>query len=453
MAREGLHAAGALGDEPLWPIVAAQMERADIRAAAQRALEAGGSSALPAVATALADDPVPAVAVALLDSASRLGPDAAAVVRGRLGWALDHPDPAVGTAAVRALLRTGHRAVGNEAQVVTAAIEADLAAAEELGVDHAAIAALGDERWTLALGAACAVLRERLVAGLGPRWAVLQDPELGARVVAVLDGAAPGDQLEYAREAMESSAPRALGLRVAEVLTAPARPAHRATAPDAEGALSRLLVTGLDADPLLAGLVLHTAAVCRPALLRELIESVAARGPDAPALVRITVEHLTRGKAGGPIERVIAMHGSALLEPAGAAALVASVPLVTERTVAPDQVLFTDGDAPDHLYLVLDGEVELVHAGACRRVGPGDVVGEVGICAATPHVATAVVRKPGSVLVIPAPAVEELLANQPAVGRMLLRRLAAMARSAEAGIPATDAAMAAILDRFADPRG
>lgn len=61
-------------------------------------------------------------------------------------------------------------------------------------------------------------------------------------------------------------------------------------------------------------------------------------------------------------------------------------------------VLFHEGDAADAMFVVLEGEVEVVHDGrVIETVGPGGLVGEMALIEQAPRSATAVAR--GSVRV------------------------------------------------------
>jgi hypothetical protein len=51
--------------------------------------------------------------------------------------------------------------------------------------------------------------------------------------------------------------------------------------------------------------------------------------------------------------------------------------LVGRETLAPGQVLFKRGDPGDEMYLVVEGEIEIVEFG--KTLGPGQVLGEVAL--------------------------------------------------------------------------
>ncbi len=62
---------------------------------------------------------------------------------------------------------------------------------------------------------------------------------------------------------------------------------------------------------------------------------------------------------------------------------------VSRETLAPGQVLFKRGDAGDEMYLVVEGEIEIVELG--KSMGPGQVLGEVALLVPS-HKRTATAR-------------------------------------------------------------
>jgi thioredoxin reductase (NADPH) len=87
-----------------------------------------------------------------------------------------------------------------------------------------------------------------------------------------------------------------------------------------------------------------------------------------------------------------------------------------ERPTRAGQVLFREGDRTYDFIVVLSGAVAVVdhEAGAVREMatlGPGRFVAELGILTGERVFATAVVREPGSVLVVPADRLQEVIAQ------------------------------------------
>lgn len=67
---------------------------------------------------------------------------------------------------------------------------------------------------------------------------------------------------------------------------------------------------------------------------------------------------------------------------------------VARETLAPGQVLFKRGDPGDEMYLIVDGEVEIVELG--KTLGSGQVLGEVALLVPS-HKRTATARAKGTV--------------------------------------------------------
>ena len=66
-----------------------------------------------------------------------------------------------------------------------------------------------------------------------------------------------------------------------------------------------------------------------------------------------------------------------------------------QRTLAPGETVFGEGDPGDKLYIIQSGEIELARTttGAPRvvaRLGPGDFFGELGVVLGEPCTTTAV---------------------------------------------------------------
>ncbi|HUT37501.1 MAG TPA: cyclic nucleotide-binding domain-containing protein, partial [Planctomycetota bacterium] len=98
--------------------------------------------------------------------------------------------------------------------------------------------------------------------------------------------------------------------------------------------------------------------------------------------------------------------------------------------LAAGEVLFAQGDPADAVYLVTDGRLRVVQAGAdgCEttltRLRPGDIVGELGILTAGTRTASVLAEDPARLLRLERQDLDELLASAPAVAA----RLADLAR-------------------------
>jgi thioredoxin reductase (NADPH) len=97
------------------------------------------------------------------------------------------------------------------------------------------------------------------------------------------------------------------------------------------------------------------------------------------------------------------------------------------RRVGAGEVLFREGDESYDFFVVLEGLVAVVdgHGTPEERLiaahGPGRFLGELGLLTGQPAFFTVVVREPGEVLAIPVETVRRLVAQDPALGDLLLR--------------------------------
>jgi CRP-like cAMP-binding protein len=73
----------------------------------------------------------------------------------------------------------------------------------------------------------------------------------------------------------------------------------------------------------------------------------------------------------------------------------------TTRTLDPDEVLFSEGDAGDNMYGVISGAVELRRGErVVQRIGPDGTFGELAIIDASPRSLTAIAVEPTEIAVI-----------------------------------------------------
>jgi CRP-like cAMP-binding protein len=101
-----------------------------------------------------------------------------------------------------------------------------------------------------------------------------------------------------------------------------------------------------------------------------------------------------------------------------------------ERDLAPEEILFRQGDPAEHMYLVLAGSllVRAVLPGGeeltLGRVFPGDVVGEMGLLECSPRSGTLVCEREAVLLVIDRVTWNAMLAEDDAIASWLLERCA-----------------------------
>ena len=92
------------------------------------------------------------------------------------------------------------------------------------------------------------------------------------------------------------------------------------------------------------------------------------------------------------------------------------------------EVIFSQGDQPDRLYIIVDGEVEVVKEEPgkgeviLRRLGPGDCFGEIALVSDRPRTATVRSRTSVNVITVDREAFHALFAHLPPL-RALFQRL------------------------------
>ncbi|MBF8190594.1 FAD-dependent oxidoreductase [Nonomuraea sp. K274] len=96
------------------------------------------------------------------------------------------------------------------------------------------------------------------------------------------------------------------------------------------------------------------------------------------------------------------------------------------RSVPPGDILYREGEPIREFIVILRGKVAVVEGdGEGRRTiavhGPGRFLGELGLLTGQAGFVTAVVRKPGEVLAVPADEARTLVAGDPALGDLILR--------------------------------
>ena len=97
-----------------------------------------------------------------------------------------------------------------------------------------------------------------------------------------------------------------------------------------------------------------------------------------------------------------------------------------ERTTSVGQILFREGDRAYDFIVVLSGTVAVVdHEGGVSRelavLGPGRFVAELSILTGERVFATAVVREPGSVLVVPVDRLQEVFADDQSLSELIVQ--------------------------------
>ncbi|MBK6872932.1 MAG: Crp/Fnr family transcriptional regulator [Kineosporiaceae bacterium] len=103
---------------------------------------------------------------------------------------------------------------------------------------------------------------------------------------------------------------------------------------------------------------------------------------------------------------------------------------MTTREVGRGEVLFTEGDPGDRLYIIVDGKIKLGRASGDGRenllaiLGPGEMFGELSLFDPGPRNATATAVADTSLLGVGSDDLATWLNGRPDVARQLLRSLA-----------------------------
>jgi signal transduction histidine kinase len=101
---------------------------------------------------------------------------------------------------------------------------------------------------------------------------------------------------------------------------------------------------------------------------------------------------------------------------------------VTEVNLRRGDALFAEGDAGDHAYVIVDGELEVIKASDRRETllavrGAGEVIGEMALLQEAPRMASVRARSDAELLCIPKKALDELLDTSPSAAKAMFSTL------------------------------
>ena len=100
-----------------------------------------------------------------------------------------------------------------------------------------------------------------------------------------------------------------------------------------------------------------------------------------------------------------------------------------ERTLAPGELVFDEGDPGERLFVIQAGEIEIRRRGAggdrVERLGAGEFFGEMGVLVGGERVERATALGAARLLELDAATLEDLCLERPEVAIRMLRRLAA----------------------------
>jgi AAA family ATP:ADP antiporter len=430
---------------------------------------------------------------------------------------LRDPAPAVRGAATTALARTAGessigllvRALGDEAELVrrraaealgqvgAGALEPVVRALSEPGLEDGALLAL---EHLPATGAAptirdyarkqasralhCVDLRQRLGEASSDERRLLLESltdeanrrgERALRAIAplsdrsavalALDGLKSRDpaQRAYALEVLDSLGERALIRPLLRVWETPARTVQAGASlgealrdPDPWIRACAALVAGVSHEPTQRSALAQLAASDADALARETAATAlgapATGGADGQADGGVAMDTLA---AVSLMERVVFLRRVPLFANLAPIEVKQVAAVADERVFADGEVLSSQGDPGDEMYIIVTGEVRVVvqrtdgaTVEAVRR-GVGEYVGEMAILTQESRIATLIAVGSVRALVIGQKAFERILRERPETGLAVIRELCARLRESETrAAQPVDALPTRVLPRF-----
>ena len=107
-----------------------------------------------------------------------------------------------------------------------------------------------------------------------------------------------------------------------------------------------------------------------------------------------------------------------------------------QRTLAPGEVVFDEGDPGDQFYVIQSGEIELVRETASQRrvvarLGPGAFFGELGVVLGEPRSTSAVAVNTTRVIALDRDTLESMCMDEPQIAIRMIRVLVSRLIEAE----------------------
>ncbi len=235
-----------------------------------------------------------------------------------------------------------------------------------------------------------------------------------------------GEERAAALEALETLGDKALAREIITLLEEEPR------AQAADAALAGILSGGTRWERALA---IRSAQELG---LRELDPQLAelSRAPD-PLIAESAAEALVRMEAArtmntlqtiSTLERVLLLREVPIFSELSPEDLQQVAAIAAEQWFPKDTVIFRQDEPGDRMYVIVDGQVEVVRSAAgteqvLARRGPGDFVGEMAIIDAAPRLASLVTRSDVRVLAIDGETFKAIIRERPEVSLAMLRIL------------------------------
>ncbi len=114
-----------------------------------------------------------------------------------------------------------------------------------------------------------------------------------------------------------------------------------------------------------------------------------------------------------------------------------------QRTLAPGEMVFDEGETGDHLYVIQSGQIELIREipsgeRVVARLGAGDFFGELGVVLGGPRTARAVAVNKARVIALDRDTLETMCMEQPEIAIRMIRVLVSRLIEAERRLAALD---------------
>lgn len=418
-----LVAASAVPNADLTDPLIAALDDPNQRSAAVDALIAQGNPSVTKISTAInADNTPPAAAVRLVRMLGEIdsGPAFAALIN-----SLDHPNPEVRAAVIAAVGSARRSVSGDDRANVSAHLEAEVDHLTELQGLTAQLDQ--DESYGLVHDALMAQQAQARSNGFSLVGALF-DPVIVERAVRDLNKVGPE---------------RALAVEAIETIV---DPGHR-------GFVRQLSAPadGLDEEHRYPKSALRTiiesnhepwTVACALAVADQELElSVVSATTSDNDLIKETAEAALRRFSGPPpdqtrspsdleakpmliIEKVALLKQASIFENTPDNVLAAVASIATEVHLLSGAELMRQGDTADDFFVVIDGElVATINGATIATMGPGEMVGELGIFNDEPRAADVTATSDAMLLSLHRGELTELMANRPEIAQGIIAAL------------------------------
>lgn len=133
------------------------------------------------------------------------------------------------------------------------------------------------------------------------------------------------------------------------------------------------------------------------------------------------------------VEKVLILRSAPLFAGLDSEELAALADVALEKEFAPGEIVFEEGDAAHHLYVIVQGKVEVFRRADSREyhvatLGEEECVGEMAVLEDTPRSASVRAMEPTGVLKIDREGFRELITERPQIAFAIFRILSGRIR-------------------------